>query len=105
MLGKGELMQERWYRNAAVYSLDVCTFQDSNDDGFGDLPGLISRLDYLSRLGVTALWLSPIHPSPRRDGGYDVVDHYGVDPRFGSLGDLAQLLNQADERGLRILLD
>ncbi|GAA3423827.1 alpha-amylase family protein [Streptosporangium sandarakinum] len=98
-------MQERWYRNAAIYSLDVCTFQDSNDDGFGDLPGLISRLDYLSRLGVTALWLSPIHPSPRRDGGYDVVDHYGVDPRFGSMGDFAELLNQADERGLRIMID
>ncbi|MEU6737608.1 alpha-amylase family protein [Streptosporangium sandarakinum] len=98
-------MQERWYRNAAIYSLDVCTFQDSNDDGFGDLPGLISRLDYLSRLGVTALWLSPVHPSPRRDGGYDVVDHYGVDPRFGSMGDFAELLNQADERGLRIMID
>ncbi|MET9064134.1 alpha-amylase family protein [Streptosporangium sandarakinum] len=98
-------MQERWYRNAAIYSLDVCTFQDSNDDGFGDLPGLISRLDYLSRLGVTALWLSPIHPSPRRDGGYDVVDHYGIDPRFGSMGDFAELLNQADERGLRIMID
>ncbi|GGQ31005.1 alpha-amylase family protein [Streptosporangium pseudovulgare] len=98
-------MQERWYRNAAIYSLDVCTFQDSDNDGFGDLPGLIGRLDYLSRLGVTALWLSPVHPSPRRDGGYDVVDHYGVDPRFGSMGDFAELLNQADERGLRIMID
>lgn len=96
---------ERWYRNAVIYSLDVGTFQDSNGDGVGDIPGLISRLDYLSRLGVTALWLGPIHPSPRRDGGYDVVDHYGIDPRFGSPGDFAELLNQADERGLRIILD
>lgn len=98
-------MQDRWYRNAAIYSLDVCTFQDSNGDGYGDLPGLISRLDYLSRLGVTALWLNPVHPSPRRDGGYDVVDYYGIDPRLGSLGDFAELLNQATERGLRVLLD
>ncbi|TMR09222.1 trehalose synthase [Nonomuraea turkmeniaca] len=98
-------MPNRWYRNAVIYSLDVGTFQDSNADGFGDLPGLISRLDYLSRLGVTAVWLNPIHPSPRHDGGYDVADHYNIDPRFGNLGDFAELLNQADERGLRILLD
>jgi maltose alpha-D-glucosyltransferase/alpha-amylase len=88
-----------------MYSLDVGLFQDSNLDGVGDLPGLISRLDYLSRLGVTTLWLGPVHPSPRNDGGYDIVDYYGVDPRFGTLGDLAQLLNEADERGIRIVLD
>jgi maltose alpha-D-glucosyltransferase/alpha-amylase len=96
---------ERWYRNAVVYSLDVRTFQDSNDDGIGDLQGLISRIDYLSRLGVTALWLGPIHPSPRRDGGYDITDHYNIDPAIGSLGDFAQLMNVADERGLRVVLD
>lgn len=98
-------MTERWYRNAVIYALDIATFQDSNDDGIGDLPGLINRLDYLSRLGVTAIWLSPIHPSPWRDGGYDVADHYQVHPMFGSSGDFAELLNQADERGLRVLLD
>ena len=98
-------MVNRWYRNAVMYSLDVGLFQDSNLDGVGDLPGLVSRLDYLSRLGVTTLWLGPLHPSPRRDGGYDVVDYYGVDPRFGTLGDLAQLLNEADERGIRVVLD
>jgi maltose alpha-D-glucosyltransferase / alpha-amylase len=88
-----------------VYSLDVRAFQDSDGDGVGDLPGLVSRLDYLSRLGVTALWLGPIHPSPQRDGGHDVVDHYGIDPTLGSLGDFAELMNRAEERGLRILLD
>lgn len=98
-------MVERWYRNGAFYSLDVGLFQDSNDDGVGDFNGLTGRLDYLSRLGVTTLWLNPIHPSPRRDGGYDVTDHYGVHPRFGTLGDFATLLNAADERGIRVMLD
>jgi maltose alpha-D-glucosyltransferase / alpha-amylase len=95
----------RWYRNATIYSLDLSLFQDSNGDGIGDLQGLRRRLGYLSRLGITAVWLGPIHPSPRRDAGYDVVDYYGVDPRFGTLGDLAELLNDAEGYGIRILLD
>ncbi|HEV2778463.1 MAG TPA: alpha-amylase family protein [Actinophytocola sp.] len=96
---------ERWYRNTVIYSLDVSMFQDANGDGIGDLPGLISRLDYLSRLGVGTIWLNPIYPSPRLDGGYDITDYYTIDPRFGSLGDFSELLNQADELGLRIMLD
>ena len=95
----------RWYRNAVIYSLDVRTFQDSNSDGIGDFVGLTSRLDYLARLGVTTLWLSPIHPTTGRDGGYDVLDHYAVDPALGSLGDFAEFLDQADERGLRVMID
>jgi maltose alpha-D-glucosyltransferase / alpha-amylase len=98
-------LSARWYRNAVIYSLDVRTFQDSNGDGIGDIQGLISRIDYLSRLGVTTLWLGPIHPGPCRDGGYDVTDHYNIEPTLGSLGDFAQLMNAADERGLRIMLD
>ncbi|MDQ7904429.1 alpha-amylase family protein [Phytohabitans sp. ZYX-F-186] len=96
---------DRWYRNSVIYALDVRLFQDSNGDGYGDIPGLTSRLDYLTRLGVNAVWLNPIHPSPRRDGGYDITDYYGVDPRLGTLGDLAELLDNADERGLRVMLD
>jgi maltose alpha-D-glucosyltransferase/alpha-amylase len=65
----------------------------------------VSRLDYLSRIGVTALWLNPIHPSPCRDGGYDITDHYGIDPALGTPGDFAELMNLADERGLRVILD
>jgi maltose alpha-D-glucosyltransferase/alpha-amylase len=98
-------LSNHWYRNAVVYSLDVRSFQDSNGDGVGDLQGLISRIDYLGRLGVTVLWLSPIHPSRWRDGGYDITDHYNVDPALGSLGDFAELMNVADERGLRVMLD
>jgi len=98
-------MPERWYKQAVIYCLDVETFQDSDGDGFGDLRGLISRLDYLARLGVTCLWLNPIHPSPNRDDGYDVADFYGVDPRIGSLGDFVDLVHQCENRGLRLMID
>jgi len=98
-------MHERWYKQAVIYCVDVETFQDSNGDGVGDFAGLTSRLDYLARLGVTCLWLNPIHPGPNRDDGYDVSDFYGVDPRLGSLGDFAELVHQAENRGLRVIID
>ncbi|MGI8718247.1 MAG: alpha-amylase family protein [Lapillicoccus sp.] len=98
-------MSERWYKEAVIYCLEVQTFQDSNGDGVGDLQGLTSRLDYLSHLGVTCLWLNPVHPSPRRDDGYDVSDYYAVDERLGTLGDFVELAHQAEQRGIRILLD
>ncbi|SHN28367.1 alpha-amylase family protein [Cryptosporangium aurantiacum] len=98
-------MPEHWYREAVVYCCDVDTFQDSNGDGIGDFPGLTSRLDYLARLGVTCLWLNPIHPTPNRDDGYDVADFYAVDPRLGTLGDFAELLHEAGNRGIRVIID
>ena len=98
-------MHERWYKQAVVYCLDVDTFQDSDGDGIGDLPGLISRLDYLARLGVTCLWLNPVHPTPNRDDGYDVTDFYGIDERLGTLGDFVELIHQAANRGLRVIID
>ena len=98
-------MPERWYQQAVMYSLDVETFQDSNGDGVGDLNGLISRLDYLARLGVSTLWLNPIHPTPGRDDGYDVSDYYAIDPRLGSLGDFVELVHQCSNRGIRVMID
>ncbi len=98
-------MSERWYREAVIYCLDIETFADSNEDGVGDIHGLIGRLDYLARLGVTCIWLSPIHPTPGRDDGYDVTDFYNVDPRLGTLGDFAELLHQASNRGIRVIID
>ena len=98
-------MSNRWYKEAVVYSLEVDLYQDSNGDGIGDFPGLIGRLDYLSRLGVTCLWLNPIHPSPNRDAGYDVSDYYGVDPRLGVSATSSSCVHEAGDRGLRVLLD
>jgi maltose alpha-D-glucosyltransferase/alpha-amylase len=98
-------VSERWYKQAVIYCLDVETYQDSNGDGIGDLPGLISRLDHIDRLGATCIWLNPIHPTPNRDDGYDISDFYGIDPAIGTLGDFAELLHQADNRGLRVIID
>ncbi|MEU4619024.1 alpha-amylase family protein [Actinoplanes sp. NPDC023801] len=98
-------MSDRWYSQAVVYCLDIDSFADSDGDGCGDIRGLIGRLDYLARLGVTCLWLNPIHPSPGKDDGYDVSDFYNVDPRFGTLGDFAELLHQASNRGIKVIID
>jgi hypothetical protein len=98
-------MTERWYEKAIIYCLDVETFQDSDGDGVGDFAGLTRRLDYLTRLGVDCLWLNPIHPSPGRDGGYEVADYYNVHPRLGTLGDFAAFLQAAESRGIRVILD
>ncbi|WP_410811694.1 alpha-amylase family protein [Micromonospora sp. 067-2] len=98
-------MGDRWYSEAVVYCLDVDTYVDSDGDGIGDLRGLIGRLDYLARLGVTCIWLNPIHPSPNKDDGYDATDFYAVDPRLGTLGDFAELLHQAQNRGIRVIID
>ncbi len=98
-------MSDRWYEKAVVYCLDIDTFADSDGDGCGDIRGLIGRLDYLARLGITCLWLNPIHPSPDRDDGYDVTDFYAVDPRFGTLGDFAELLHAASDLGIKVIID
>src|SRR3954452_15682704 len=98
-------MSDRWYEKAVIYCLDIDTFADSDGDGVGDIRGLIGRLDYLARLGITCIWLNPIHPSPDRDDGYDVTDFYNVHPKFGNLGDFAELLHQAGNRGLKVIID
>jgi maltose alpha-D-glucosyltransferase/alpha-amylase len=91
--------------NAVVYAVYVPAFRDGNGDGTGDLRGVRESLPYLSWLGIDALWLLPFYPSPRRDGGYDVADHYGIDPRLGSFEDLDDLIAAAGERGMRVLVD
>ena len=98
-------MNQLWYKNAIIYSLDVESFMDSNDDGIGDLKGLRHRLNYLSSLGVNCIWLLPFYDTPNRDNGYDVRDYYQVDPNLGDLGHFAELVDAADELGIRILVD
>ena len=94
-----------WWRDGIIYQLYPRSFYDSNDDGIGDLPGIISHLDYLAELGIDAIWLSPFYPSPDKDFGYDISDHCAVDPRFGTIEDFDQLVEQAHRRNLRVILD
>src|SRR5687768_1339329 len=94
-----------WYKDAIIYELHVRSFQDSNDDGIGDLPGLTSRLGYLHDLGVTALWLLPFYPSPLRDDGYDIADYTGVHPAYGTIDDFRRFLDEAHRRGLRVITE
>lgn len=94
-----------WWRDGVIYQIYPRSFQDSDGDGLGDLPGITSRLDYLAELGVDAIWLSPFYPTPDKDFGYDIADHCAVDPRFGTLQDFDELLRQAHRRGIRVVLD
>ncbi len=94
-----------WWQRGVIYHIYPRSFQDSNGDGIGDVQGIITRLDYLTWLGVDALWLSPIFPSPMVDFGYDIADYCAVDPLFGDLETFERLLEQAHRRGLKVLLD
>lgn len=94
-----------WWDSAVVYQVYVRSFADSNGDGIGDLPGIRARLGHLVELGVDALWLTPFYPSPQVDGGYDISDHRGVDPLFGTLADFDALVADAHRAGLRVLVD
>ena len=100
-----EAVSDLWWKNAIVYCVDTQAFLDASGDGVGDLDGLTRRIDYLAGLGVTCLWLMPIYPSPERDFGYDVADYYNVHPKYGSLGDLVELVRTARERGIRVIAD
>ena len=86
---------EKWWKKAVVYQIYPKSFQDSNGDGFGDLQGIIKRLDYLETLGINAIWLSPVFKSPQADNGYDISDYRDIDPTFGSLDDMEELINEA----------
>jgi alpha-glucosidase len=94
-----------WWRDGVIYQIYPRSFQDSNNDGIGDLQGIIQRLDYLKDLGIDGIWLSPINPSPDVDFGYDVSDYLAIDPKFGTLQDFEQLLQKAHQRNIHIILD
>ena len=98
-------MTDPWWRRAVVYQVYIRSFADGNGDGIGDIAGLRARLPYLASLGVDALWINPWYRSPMRDGGYDVADFRAIDPRFGTLAEAEAMIDDAHDRGLRVLLD
>ena len=97
--------QPSWLREAVFYQIYPSSFQDSDGNGIGDIPGITSRLDYIKSLGVTAIWLNPVYVSGWTDGGYDIIDYYQVDPRFGTNSDMVELLRQAHARGIKVVMD
>src|ERR1700753_2803959 len=94
-----------WIKAAVFYQIYPSSFQDSDGNGIGDLKGIQSRLDYVQSLGVNTIWLNPIFKSGFKDGGYDVIDFYQVDPRFGTNTELVQLANEIHRRGMHMVLD
>jgi maltose alpha-D-glucosyltransferase / alpha-amylase len=94
-----------WYKDAVIYQLHVKSFFDSNDDGIGDFAGLLEKLDYIADLGVTAVWLLPFYPSPRRDDGYDIAEYRDVSPDYGTMEDARRFIEEAHRRGLRVITE
>ena len=97
--------QPPWWQRGVIYHIYPRSWMDSDGDGVGDLPGILARLDHLTWLGVDAVWISPVYPSPGADLGYDVADYTAIDPLFGTMEDMDRLIAAAHERGLRVLLD
>lgn len=95
----------QWWQRAVIYQVYPQSFQDSNGDGIGDLKGLIQRLNYLQKLGIDAIWLSPVYQSPGQDNGYDISDYQAINPQFGTMADLEALIRQAKARDIRIIMD
>lgn len=98
-------MNRKWWHDKVAYQIYPKSFYDSNGDGIGDIPGIISKLDYLAELGIDILWLSPCYQSPLADQGYDISDYYNIDPRFGTMEDMERLIAEAKKRGICILMD
>ncbi len=96
--------EPKWWENAVFYQIYPRSFADSNNDGIGDIPGIIGKLDYLKELGVDAIWLSPVYKSPNKDYGYDISDYCDINPEYGTLDDMKQLFSEAKKRDIRIVL-
>src|SRR6266852_3734442 len=103
--GSVPTIDNTWWKHAVIYEIYPRSFQDSNGDGIGDLNGITRRLDYLEALGVDAIWIAPMYPSPQVDFGYDISDYQNVDPQYGSLADFDRLIAEAGKRHIRVLLD
>ena len=98
-------MQKNWWHKATIYQIYPKSFMDKNGDGIGDLKGITSKLDYLQKLGITALWLSPVYDSPMDDNGYDIANYEAIADIFGDMSDMDELLVEAKKRDIRIIMD
>ena len=97
--------QKQWWQNKIAYQIYPKSFRDSNGDGIGDIVGIIEKLDYLKSLGIGLLWISPVYVSPCADQGYDISNYYEIDPMFGTMEDMQQLIEEANKREIKILMD
>lgn len=97
--------KQPWWQACTCYQIYLPSFCDGNGDGLGDFPGLLSKVDYLSALGIGAIWITPFYPSPLVDNGYDISDYCAVDPRFGTLTDFRDVVHRCHEKGIRVIID
>jgi len=98
-------MKTEWFKNAVVYQVYPFSFKDSNNDGWGDIEGIISKLDYIKDLGATAIWFSPLYKSPDYDYGYDIADYKAIDEKFGTMQDFERLVDECHKRDLKVIMD
>lgn len=98
-------MEKDWYKKTVIYQIYPKSYKDSNNDGYGDIRGIIEKLDYLEYLGIGAIWLSPVFKSPQKDNGYDISDYQDIEPLFGNLSDMEELIAEADKHGIKIIMD
>jgi maltose alpha-D-glucosyltransferase/alpha-amylase len=105
MLQNSHVIDPLWYKDAVIYQIHVKSFFDANNDGVGDFPGLMQKLDYIAGLGVNTIWLLPFYPSPRRDDGYDIAEYRDVHPEYGSLADIRKLIHAAHERNIKVITE
>ena len=99
------MTQTPWWKNKVAYQIYPRSFLDTNGDGIGDLNGITEKLDYLQKLGIDLVWLSPVYRSPMDDGGYDISDYRDINPMFGTMKDMDRLIAEAKKRGIRLLMD
>lgn len=98
-------IHDKWWKNAVVYQIYPKSFQDTNDDGIGDLKGILKRMDYIRSIGVNMIWLNPVFDSPQIDNGYDVANYYAIDDSFGTMADMEKLIEEAHKRGIKVMMD
>ena len=96
---------KQWWKEAIIYQIYTKSFNDTNGDGIGDLRGIIEKLDYIKSLGADVIWLNPIYCSPDVDNGYDISDYQNIDPRYGTMDEFKELLNEIHQRGMRLIMD